>query len=121
MELRDELGDLLFQIVFYAQVAKERSEFTIEDVVDAIHTKMVRRHPHIFGDATAKDTAEVLRSWEAIKAEEKRESGKDSGEAKRITARRRFKPRACADGSASIINEGGARRLRLATHRRHFR
>jgi len=83
MELRDELGDLLFQIVFYAQVAKERSEFTIEDVVDAIHTKMVRRHPHIFGDATAKDTAEVLRSWEAIKAEEKRESGKDSGEAKK--------------------------------------
>ncbi len=82
-ELRDELGDLLFQIVFYAQVAKERGEFTIEDVVDAIHVKMVRRHPHIFGDATAKDTAEVLRSWEAIKAEEKRAAGKDEGEAKR--------------------------------------
>lgn len=83
MELRDELGDLLFQIVFYAQVAKERGEFTIEDVVDAIHAKMVRRHPHIFGDATAKDTAEVLRSWEAIKAEEKRAAGKDAGEAKK--------------------------------------
>jgi MazG family protein len=83
MELRDELGDLLFQIVFYAQVAKERGEFTIEDVVDAIHVKMVRRHPHIFGDATAKDTAEVLRSWEAIKAEEKRAAGKDAGEAKK--------------------------------------
>ncbi len=83
MELRDELGDLLFQIVFYAQVAKERGEFTIEDVVHAIHTKMVRRHPHIFGDATAKDTAEVLRSWEAIKAEEKRAAGKDVGEAKK--------------------------------------
>jgi len=83
MELRDELGDLLFQIVFYAQVAKERGEFTIEDVVNAIHTKMVRRHPHIFGDATAKDTAEVLRSWEAIKAEEKRAAGKDSGDAKK--------------------------------------
>lgn len=83
MELRDELGDLLFQIVFYAQVAKERGEFAIEDVVNAIHTKMVRRHPHIFGDATAKDTAEVLRSWEAIKAEEKRAAGKDSGDAKK--------------------------------------
>lgn len=83
MELRDELGDLLFQIVFYAQVAKERGEFAIEDVVNAIHTKMVRRHPHIFGDATARDTAEVLRSWEAIKAEEKRASGKDAGEAKK--------------------------------------
>ncbi len=83
MELRDELGDLLFQIVFYAQVAKERGEFAIEDVVNAIHTKMVRRHPHIFGDATAKDTAEVLRSWEAIKAEEKRAAGKDSGDAQK--------------------------------------
>ncbi len=76
-ELRDELGDLLFQIVFYAQVARERSEFTINDVVDAIHTKMVRRHPHVFGDATARDTADVLRNWEAIKAEEKRAAGKD--------------------------------------------
>lgn len=82
-ELRDELGDLLFQIVFYAQVAKERGEFTIDDVVNAIHTKMVRRHPHIFGDATATDTAAVLRNWEAIKAEEKRAAGKDTGETKK--------------------------------------
>ncbi|HEV7903103.1 MAG TPA: nucleoside triphosphate pyrophosphohydrolase [Pyrinomonadaceae bacterium] len=76
-ELRGELGDLLFQIVFYAQVAAERGEFTIEDVVEAIHTKMVRRHPHVFGDASAEDSAEVLRNWEAIKAEEKRAAGKD--------------------------------------------
>jgi MazG family protein len=76
-ELRGELGDLLFQIVFYAQVASERGEFTIEDVVEAIHTKMVRRHPHVFGDASAEDSAEVLRNWEAIKAEEKRAAGKD--------------------------------------------
>src|SRR5436309_11724047 len=52
-ELRDELGDLLFQIVFYAQVAAERGEFTIDDVTNAIHTKMVRRHPHVFGDVEA--------------------------------------------------------------------
>ena len=76
-ELRGELGDLLFQIVFYAQVASERGEFTIDDVVEAIHTKMVRRHPHVFGDASATDSAEVLRNWEAIKAEEKRAAGKD--------------------------------------------
>ena len=76
-ELRDELGDLLFQIVFYAQVAKERGEFTIADVTEAIHTKMVRRHPHVFADAEATDAAEVLRNWEAIKAEEKRAAGKD--------------------------------------------
>ena len=71
-ELRDELGDLLFQIVFYAQVARERGEWTIEDVLEAIHSKMVRRHPHVFGEARASDAAEVLRNWEAIKAEEKR-------------------------------------------------
>jgi MazG family protein len=71
-ELSGELGDLLFQIVFYAQVAKERGDFSIDDVTDSIHAKMVRRHPHVFGDATAENAADVLRSWEAIKAEEKR-------------------------------------------------
>jgi MazG family protein len=77
LELRDELGDLLFQIVFYAQVASERGEFAIQDVTEAIHSKMVRRHPHVFADAEAQDAAEVLRKWEAIKAEEKRAAGKD--------------------------------------------
>ena len=76
-ELRGELGDLLFQIVFYAQVAAERGEFTIDDVVAAIHAKMVRRHPHVFGGESAADSAEVLRNWEAIKAEEKRAAGRD--------------------------------------------
>lgn len=78
-ELRDELGDLLFQIIFYAQVASERGEFTIHDVTSCVHAKMTRRHPHVFGGAQAEDAAEVLRNWEAIKAEEKRTSGKDSG------------------------------------------
>lgn len=77
-ELRNELGDLLFQVVFYAQVAKERGEFSIDDVTNAVHEKMVRRHPHVFGDAKADNSTEVLRSWEAIKAEEKRAAG-DSG------------------------------------------
>ena len=76
--LRDELGDLLFQIVFYAQVAKERGEFTIDDVTEAIHSKMVRRHPHVFGEAEAETAAQVLRSWEAIKAEEKRLAASDT-------------------------------------------
>lgn len=75
-ELRDELGDLLFQIVFYAQVAKERGEFAIDDVTTAIHDKMVRRHPHVFGDVTANDSATVLLNWEAMKAEERRVAGK---------------------------------------------
>src|SRR6476659_128539 len=75
-ELCDELGDLLFQIVFYAQVAKERGEFTIDDVTSAIHEKMVRRHPHVFGNVTADDAATVLLNWETMKAEERRAAGK---------------------------------------------
>ncbi|HEX3559506.1 MAG TPA: nucleoside triphosphate pyrophosphohydrolase [Pyrinomonadaceae bacterium] len=75
--LREELGDLLFQIVFYAQVAAERGEFDIEDVTDRIHAKMVRRHPHVFGDVKVRDNEELLRNWEALKAEEKRAAGKD--------------------------------------------
>ncbi|MCM3870707.1 MAG: nucleoside triphosphate pyrophosphohydrolase [Pyrinomonadaceae bacterium] len=76
-DLRDELGDLLFQIVFYAQVAGERGDFNINDVTDAVHAKMVRRHPHVFGDASAETATEVLRSWEAIKAEEKKANQPD--------------------------------------------
>ena len=73
--LCEELGDLLFQIVFYAQVARERGEFTIEDVTDHIHSKMVRRHPHVFADAVVRDNEELLRNWERMKAEEKRAAG----------------------------------------------
>jgi len=76
--LREELGDLLFQITFFARVAKEQGAFDIDDVIDQVHQKMVRRHPHVFGDVTAGDSAEVLRNWEAIKAEEKRAAGKDA-------------------------------------------
>lgn len=75
-ELRDELGDLLFQIVFYAQVAQEQGDFSIADVTNAIHEKMVRRHPHVFGDTNAADTATVLRNWEAMKQDERRAAGK---------------------------------------------
>ena len=78
--LREELGDLLFQIVFYAQVARERGEFTIDDVTDRIHSKMVRRHPHVFAGVTVRDNEELLRNWEQMKAEEKRagvEGGRD--------------------------------------------
>ena len=77
--LCEELGDLLFQIVFYAQVAAERGEFTIEDVTGQIHAKMVRRHPHVFGDVVVRDNEELLRNWEALKAEEKRAAGKADG------------------------------------------
>jgi len=75
-ELRDELGDLLFQIIFYSQVAREKGDFSIDDVTGAIHAKMVRRHPHVFGDIDANDTATVLRNWEAMKQDERRAAGK---------------------------------------------
>ncbi len=79
-ELRDELGDLLFQIVFYAQVAKEQGDFSIDDVTSEIHAKMVRRHPHVFGDTSANDTATVLRNWEAMKLDERRAAGNSERE-----------------------------------------
>src|SRR5580765_7879618 len=83
--LREELGDLLFQITFFARVAKEKGEFTIDDVITQVHEKMVRRHPHVFADAQAGDSAEVLRNWEAIKAEEKRAAGKAKGSAGNVS------------------------------------
>src|SRR5437879_11116803 len=76
--LREELGDLLFQITFFARVAKERGEFNIDDVIDEVHSKMVRRHPHVFGDTKASDSTEVLRNWEAIKAEETHAGNKNA-------------------------------------------
>ncbi len=78
-ELRDELGDLLFQAVFYGQIAAETGAFTIRDSISRVHEKMVRRHPHVFGEETVGSTAEVLLNWEAIKAAERQASGRDSG------------------------------------------
>ncbi len=70
-ELKDELGDLLFQVVFHSQIAREKGEFDLADVINRSHEKMVRRHPHIFGDADLKTSVDVLKNWEDIKAAEK--------------------------------------------------
>jgi len=70
-ELCGELGDLLLQVVFHAEMARESGRFTIEDVCRAVVEKMRRRHPHVFGDVTVTDSAEVVRNWEAIKALER--------------------------------------------------
>jgi ATP diphosphatase len=69
--LKDELGDLLFQVVFYAQMAQEQGEFDFNDVAEIICDKMVRRHPHVFAGARYADSAEQTRAWEAIKAGER--------------------------------------------------
>jgi MazG family protein len=67
----EELGDLLLQVLFHAQIAREERRFDIKDVIRAIHDKMVRRHPHVFGNTSAKTPADVLRNWEIIKKEER--------------------------------------------------
>jgi len=69
--LREELGDLLLQVVIHAQIASEDGRFTIEDVAREIGDKLVRRHPHVFGDSEARDTGAVLKQWDAIKRAEK--------------------------------------------------
>lgn len=70
-EICEELGDLLLQVVFQARVAEDAGQFAIVDVVRAIHEKLVRRHPHVFGDATVADAGEVMVNWERIKQQEK--------------------------------------------------
>jgi ATP diphosphatase len=72
-ELKDELGDLLLQVLFYAQMASEAGYFDIGDVAETLAQKLVRRHPHVFGDVQADDAATVLRNWEQIKAKEKQQ------------------------------------------------
>jgi MazG family protein len=70
-ELTGELGDLLLQVLFYSQMAREEGHFSIDDVLERLSNKLVDRHPHVFGDVTADTPAEVLRNWEALKAQEK--------------------------------------------------
>src|SRR5437016_11570484 len=72
----EEMGDLLLQTVFHSQIAREEGRFTVAEVIREIHDKMIRRHPHVFGKTHAKDSAEVLRNWEQMKAEERRSSRK---------------------------------------------
>src|SRR5689334_19327359 len=73
----EELGDLLLQVVFHADIAREEGRFTAADVIQGIHDKMVRRHPHVFGEKRAADAKAVLKSWEKIKAAERKAKGGD--------------------------------------------
>src|SRR5512134_177563 len=68
-DLKDELGDLLFQVVFHARMAEEAGAFAFGDVARAICDKLLRRHPHVFGDAFVADSAEQTRRWEELKSE----------------------------------------------------
>lgn len=75
-DVKDELGDLLFQIVFYAQLAKEQGEFEFEDIAKSISDKLVRRHPHVFQNIDAKTDAQLNLQWEKIKQQERKLAGK---------------------------------------------
>jgi nucleoside triphosphate diphosphatase len=85
-DLREELGDLALQVVFHAQIANEAGHFTLQDVLDGITDKMVRRHPHVFGGTVAADGDAVSANWEAIKAAEKPRDGALSGVALALPA-----------------------------------
>ncbi|MBO6583482.1 MAG: nucleoside triphosphate pyrophosphohydrolase [Hyphomonas sp.] len=74
-ELKEELGDLLFQVVFHSQMAREAGAFEITDVVEAINAKMIRRHPHVFGDESSRTEDQQVAAWEVIKAQERAGKG----------------------------------------------
>jgi ATP diphosphatase len=79
-ELTGELGDLLLQVLFYSQMAREEGHFSVDDVLDRLANKLVDRHPHVFGEVKADTPAEVLRNWEALKAQEKEKEKKKRAE-----------------------------------------
>ena len=74
VDLKEELGDLLLQVVLHAQIAREQQRFDLDAIADGIRDKLIRRHPHVFGDANASTSDEVRRSWETIKLEEQAEA-----------------------------------------------
>jgi nucleoside triphosphate diphosphatase len=96
-ELTGELGDLLLQVLFYSQMAREEGHFSVDDVLDRLSNKLVDRHPHVFGDVKADTAGEVLRNWEALKALEK--------EKKRLAAREDKKEEQSGDAGTRPLQE----------------
>jgi tetrapyrrole methylase family protein / MazG family protein len=91
----EEMGDLLLQVVFHSEIAREQERFSVADVVREIHDKMVRRHPHVFGDVRARNSAEVLQNWERIKATERLDKDASS---KNGASKPQQKPASLLDG-----------------------
>src|SRR5271157_565756 len=78
-ELAGELGDLLLQVLFYAEMAEEQGSFSIDDVLDRLSTKLINRHPHVFGEVKADTAAEVKRNWDALKVVERKKQKEAGG------------------------------------------
>ena len=100
-DLIEELGDFLFQVVFISQIASEEGKFDVSDVTQRLHDKLIRRHPHVFGEKKAKDADEAVRSWNAEKLKEKK--GKSS--------RGNTEGHALFDESSEGRGKGGSRRV----------
>src|ERR1700691_5675531 len=81
-ELTGELGDLLLQVLFYSEMAKEQGTFSIDDVLDRLSDKLVNRHPHVFGYVKADTSADVKRNWEALKSEERKKRDRGTNASK---------------------------------------
>jgi tetrapyrrole methylase family protein/MazG family protein len=95
----EEMGDLLLQIVFHSDIAREEGRFDVSDVIREVHDKMVRRHPHVFGEKRAKDSAEVLKNWEQIKKEERIAAGKKNADGEE----KEDKPASLLDGVSKAL------------------
>ena len=124
-ELAGELGDLLLQVLFYAEMAAEEKHFTIDDVLDRLSNKLVDRHPHVFGDVKVTTPGEVVRNWQAqlAGAQSRRKEKALAGRLEQFPARssrfrfaRRLLRHTRAPGSVQDQHSGGACRLRLAEH-----
>jgi MazG family protein len=102
-ELAGELGDLLLQVLFYAEMAKEQSSFSIDDVLDRLSTKLVNRHPHVFGDVKADTSAEVKRNWEALKVEERKQGQNAAAEGNAARAPKKDEKHSILAGVSSAM------------------
>jgi MazG family protein len=102
-ELAGELGDLLLQVLFYAEMANEQSSFSIDDVLDRLSTKLINRHPHVFGDVKADTSAEVKRNWEALKVEERKKRQASGGEGDAAAAQSKDQRQSILAGVSSAM------------------
>ena len=108
--MREELGDVLVQVVFHAQLAAERGDFDFDDVAREINEKLVRRHPHVFGAGRLDTSAEVLVQWDAIKRTEKQATGKSRGSRFQAPAAAAARPDVCRGGVEADREEAAAGR-----------